>query len=479
VTEIADAVERFLQASLDPVLCEPGEETLAITSENFVLESRGQCAQLQAWDERRNLVRQVTAIERETRGKLVLRVARFGKLHGTLELIDRRRAVRDNVPLRSARLNFREQFRRFLRRQFPAYKLAELTTEADLEHTLSPAYPRALLRQGATAWAAIGAPEDLLHPDGALTFGLIWLDYLREREPRLAIQGLVLYLPAAHAKPTCLRLLFLDPAAAEYRVFVYDRAGLEERADLSDFGNLNTHLEPYCRRTLDAPFARHPDVETVDRNDGELSFRVHGLEFARTAGSQLLVGLETKRAGSAQDAAAWAGELSRMRSADAADRANPLYLKNPEAWLESQVRRHIREIDASLHAQPVYGQVPAFAASDRAVLDLLAMDHAGRLAVIELKASEDVHLPFQALDYWMRVRWHAERGEFQSHGYFPKNGTRRELLAEPPRLLLLSPALDFHPSNERVLRYFSPRIPVERIGVGLQWRKELKVLFRS
>ena len=62
------------------MLCEPGEEWLAITPENFVLEARGACAQLQAWDQRRNLVRRITAIERETRGKLVLRVARFGKL---------------------------------------------------------------------------------------------------------------------------------------------------------------------------------------------------------------------------------------------------------------------------------------------------------------------------------------------------------------------------------------------------------------
>ena len=151
----------------------------------------------------------------------------------------------------------------------------------------------------------------------------------------------------------------------------------------------------------------------------------------------------------------------------------------PEAWLESQVRSHIQEIDASLLSAPVYGQVPAFAAADRGVLDLLAVDNRGRLAVIELKASEDVHLPLQALDYWMRVQWHVERREFQANGYFPRGEIGRELLREPPRLLLVSPALDFHPSNERVLRYFSPRIPVERIGVGLEWRKELKVMYRS
>jgi hypothetical protein len=474
-TDILRAVERFLETSREPVLCEPGEEWLAITSENLVMEVRGACAQLQAWDLRRNLVRRVTGIERETRGKLVLKVARFGKQPGTLELIDRRRAVHGNVPLRSARLGFREQFRRFLRRQFPAYKLAELSTEADLTHTLSPAYPRALLRQGTSAWAAIGVAPEASHPDGVLTFGLIWLDYLRRREPSLALQGLVLYLPVTHAKTTCLRLLFLDPAAAQYCAFVFDDQGLEERVDLRDYGNLDTHLEPYRRRTFGPGIAEYEGVETIDRSDGELSFRVHGLEFARTAGPELLVGLETKYAAPPYNAAAFASELLRLRFADAADRRNPLYLKNPEAWLESQVRSHLQEIDASLLAEPVYGQVPAFAAADRAVLDLLAIDHRGRLAVIELKASEDVHLPLQALDYWMRVQWHVERREFQAKGYFPG----RELLMEPARLLLVSPALDFHPSNECVLRYFSPRIPVERVGVGLQWRKELKVMVRS
>ncbi len=191
---------------------------------------------------------------------------------------------------------------------------------------------------------------------------------------------------------------------------MFDDAGLEERADLRDFGNLDTHLE-------------------------------------------------SKRTANAEETG--------------------LYLKKPEAWLESEVRRQLPEIDAALLPAPVYGQVPAFAAADRGVLDLLAIDHRGRLAVIELKASEDINLPLQALDYWMRVKWHAERGEFQARGYFPQSETGRELLREPPRLLLVSPALEMHPSNERVLRYFSPSIPVERVGVGLQWRKELKVVFRS
>src|SRR6202035_4102338 len=103
--------------------------------------------------------------ENESRGKLVLRIERFAKRSGTLSLIDLRRAAGQNLELKSTRLEFRELFRRSLRRQFPTYRIAELTTEADLEHSLSPAYPRAMLQQGGSAWAAVGASPDPFHAD--------------------------------------------------------------------------------------------------------------------------------------------------------------------------------------------------------------------------------------------------------------------------------------------------------------------------
>jgi len=482
VNEIRQIIERFLESSLEPVLVEAGEEALAITAGNFALEFSNGALTLQAWDERRNLVRRVKGIGRETRKKLVLDVERFGKRSGTLELVDLGRSAGDQVELRSARLEFREQFHRFLRRQFPAYKVAELTTEPDLEHSLSPAYPRALLRQGASGWAAIGADAD--HPDGVLTFGMIWLDYLRQRATGTATHGLILYLPAGHERNTCLRLLFLNARIAQYSAFVYDENGWEAPVDLRDYGNLETRLEP-CRRRLPSPLdamlqpiLEVPGVDAVERADGEVSLRVRGLEFARTAGDQLLYGIDKRRqarSAKSNEIQRLAEELCRLRSADAADRRNPLYLRNPEAWLESEVRRSMEQIDARLRPSPIYGQVPAFAAVDRGVMDLVALEHCGRLAVLELKASQDIHLPLQALDYWMRVRWHLERGEFSAQGYFPGVALRRE----SPRLLLVSPALEFHPSAERILHYFSPDVPVERAGLGLQWRKELKVVWRS
>ena len=119
-------------------------------------------------------------------------------------------------------------------------------------------------------------------------------------------------------------------------------------------------------------------------------------------------------------------------------------------------------------------EAPGHVSGERGIIDLLGVDRNGRLAVIELKASEDIHLPLQALDYWMRVKWHLDRQEFPARGYFPGIA----LTGAAPRLLLVAPSLEYHPSNETILKYFSEEVPVERVGVGLEWRQEVRVMFR-
>ena len=74
----------------------------------------------------------------------------------------------------------------------------------------------------------------------------------------------------------------------------------------------------------------------------------------------------------------------------------------------------------------------------------------------------------------MRVKWHLDRNEFAGRGYFPSI----ELSRRAPKLRLVAPARDFHPSNEVALRYFSTGVEAERVGVGVEWRKELRVMFR-
>jgi len=130
------------------------------------------------------------------------------------------------------------------------------------------------------------------------------------------------------------------------------------------------------------------------------------------------------------------------------------------------------KIDPTLHPAPVHGQVLSFAAGDRGLIDLLACSPDGRLAVLELKTSEDIHLPLQALDYWMRIAWHAQRDELSP--LFP--GVT--LQNRSPKLLLIAPALAFHSSTAALLRYFSPEIEVERVGVNEDWRKDFRVVLR-
>jgi hypothetical protein len=479
--EVQAAVERFLEGSRKPALLEPGEPLLPLTKGNCVLELRNSRLTLHAWDERRNLARQIIDIREEQRGRLELVAARFPRKQGPLFLIDLARPASRDWERHGSRLVFRERFRQFLACEFPAWKLADITTEADLEHSLSPAFPRALLKKGASGLAAIGVGPDAVDPSAVLSFGLIWLDYLRRRERRAVIEGLVLFLPAGQERSTCLRLRFLDAGAARFEIFAYSEQDFSSRLDLRDFGNLETKLE-ICRapsmvhREWLDHLLRVPGVEQVASHSGEISLRVCGLEFARTSGSEILFGLADRAMASEnnlREIEQLARHLARLRSADAEPRGD-FCLRSPEAWLESQVRGAIETIDASLVPQPIYGQVPAFAGGDRGVIDLLAVDRTGRLAVVELKASSDLHLPVQALDYWMRVNWHLDRQEFGPNGYFPGVALRRDA----PRLLLVAPALEFHPTTESILSYFSPAIQVERIGLGLNWRTRLEVMFR-
>lgn len=156
-------------------------------------------------------------------------------------------------------------------------------------------------------------------------------------------------------------------------------------------------------------------------------------------------------------------------------RQHPLFRMHSERWLESLVVGDVSLIDERLEPQFLYSQVPAFSAADRAMIDVLTITRNGRLAVVELKADEDIHLPLQGLDYWSRVEWHQERGEFTNFGYFPG----RELSSETPLLFLVAPALHVHPATEVLLRYISPQIEWAFVGIDERWREGVKVVFRK
>ena len=177
--------------------------------------------------------------------------------------------------------------------------------------------------------------------------------------------------------------------------------------------------------------------------------------------------------------------LFLSRHADGAH-TDPLFRMAPERWLESRLRSRLAELLPGLRGDLLYSQVPALSSGDRGMLDLLTLDRSARLVVLELKADEDLQLPLQALDYWIRVRaLNADRQpaaapprlsrHSSAHGYFP--GV--EISPLPPRLVLAAPALRIHPANEPVLRYLSPEIEWELIALAEHWRRDLKIVFRK
>jgi hypothetical protein len=472
------AIERFLKASRQPCLLEPGEELLQLKEGSYSVDRNAARLTIQAWSDTRNLTRRIVGLGEERRGRLELVVEHFARSVGRLFLIDMARPDSQETGRRGGRLVFRERFRRFLTRQFPAWKLTEISAEQDLQHSLSPVFPRAFLRRGQSGVAAIAAAPDCLDASAILSFGLIWLDYLRRREQRLAVERLVLLLPAGAEQLTCQRIPYLDAKLAQYEVFAYSAEDFAVRLDPGDYGNFDTKLEVFRHASPEAlawvdRVKDLPHVERVVNNNGSVSLRVHGIEFAKTSGNEMLFGLQRRAA--ARD---WnMGEVERLAASLASLRrtpGSPLHDQEPEEWLASQVRGRLDVVDASLRPSPVYNQAPAWLGGQRGLIDLLAVDYSGRLAVLELKASQDIHLPLQALDYWMRVKWRLDRDEFSANGYFPGIVLRKQ----SPKMLLVSPALEFHPTTEAILQFLSGAVEIERIGVGANWRQQLQVMFR-
>ncbi len=501
--QIAAAIQEFLAGQPRAVAVEDGGVLFDFSTARFsVSTEHGKCV-LQLWSPERSTVRRVVGAELKG-DTLRLKVMRFGQAKPIQLTLSRERDQRTPTERRAARRSYAARLRAFLERRFAGWTIEQFSHDADLQRSFSPVYTRALVRQGSSSFALLGVnrQEDQAAIDGALTFGILWLDYCRQRAAGRGshVEGLKLLVPRGTSGVLRERMAHLHPDAARWQLFEWDEqtASLIEM-DPADRGNIDTQLVHRAdEQTARQRFARsirevselaaEAPLEVQVRHAGEVSFRLHGLELARVrmepqatsfqlaeqitfgaGANETLLGPDNREEMRALLAAA--ADLRRP----AGERNHPLWRMAPERWLESLVARDVRALDGNLLASPVYSQVPAMAGGDRGMIDLLAVTHDGRLAVIELKAEEDIHLPLQGVDYWARVEWHRQRGEFQRQGYFP----RIELADQPPLLLLACPALRVHPSTDTILRYLSPKIDVTLVALDERWRDELRVVFRK
>jgi len=523
---IAAALEAFLAEHPKAIVVEDGKVLFDMRAAKYSLATEhGRCT-LQLWSEERNIVRRVSAaMERGALRDRMLRLTtqRFGQTRpGSLDMLaDRDR--RTPSTREATRVHYLKALERVMLRgggsgdAWGEWKAEGFRTAMDLEKSFGPAYARGSLVHGQQAWAviAVNAEETQATIDGILTLGVLWLAHCREtsgdRRPWRQYRGLRIIVPRGMAALTVSRLPWMNADAAQWELWEFDQKTEEmEQRDAADHGNLTTRLvhaaneetarerfaESSARVMALVPEAMRSEVEQRIRSGAEMAFLLHGLEFARVrmgyAGQSFNRVQEISFGAGANETPLTdenAGELHELvarlfeRRSESGDKRDALYRMQPERWLESELRRDISLMDAHLDREHVYTQVPAFAAADRGMLDLLSVDKDGRLAVIELKADEDLHLALQGLDYWVRVRWHHRQnpdaasglGEFQRHGYF--GGVR---LAEgAPRLYLVAPALRVHPATDAVLRYLSPRVEWVLVALDERWRKQIKVVWRK
>ena len=502
---LACTIQEFLADHPQAAVLEDGRVLFDLRLAQYSISAdHGRCL-LHLWSAERNLVRAISSIE-PRRNTLRLETLRFGQSRPqTLTLIPdpdfRTPTARD-----TARKRYLRALEQALGHHCPGWIPEGFRSAADMEHSFGPGYARGLLTRGQSAFAVIGAgPEELPSViEGALTLGILWLDHCRSHGVgRRVVQGLKVVVPAGCAALARSRLVLLNLRLAQWDLCELDPASGEiSPCAIADIGNLDVQLthafDPQMAlersaSTIEAllsllPAGLRAATEIRPHSSTEIGFSLHGLEYARVRhglvpGSFVRQDEITFGAGPGETVL---DDTTHELFLDLMDRlfrsrhptgsaVDPLFRLQPERWLESILRRDLSVLESALGDAPVYSQVPALSAGGRTLLDLLTLTRDGRLAVIEVKADDDLHFPLQALDYWGRVRQLHRAGEFRRLGYFPG----RELSDEDPLLCLVAPALHIHPANETVLRHFSPAVPWQLIGLDERWREDCCVILRK
>jgi hypothetical protein len=498
-------VQDFLSEASGAVVLENGAVAFDLSQSKYSISGEYDKCLLHFWSSERNTVRRVLDAEVKN-GTLKLFVQRLGQAHPTKLEICRERDRRSPTAKKVARTSYEQKLRRALDRHFPAFTIIRLTTAVDLEKSFGPIYARGLVRQGQSAFAILGvnASETQASIDASLTFAILWLEACRKSAAgKFMVEGLRLFVPQGCSALVRERMANLNRAAAKWSLFeLDDRHDVLTEIDCTDRGNVSTRLVHATNESAALErFAESigrintilPNCDVAVLNPAELAFRWRGLEFARAR-----MGAEAATFRSRQEIVFGVGAEERVLDQrnwpiflqlltairdtrhPYGPRQHPLFRLRPERWLESLVVADVSVIDERLFSptteyRSLYSQVPAFSAADRAMLDVLTVTRAGRLAVVELKADEDIHLPLQGLDYWSRVAWHHSREEFPRFGYFPDLA----LSPEKPLLYLVAPALHVHPATDILLRYLSPEIDWEFVGIDERWREGVKVVFRK
>ncbi|HYR77084.1 MAG TPA: hypothetical protein VEM96_14715 [Pyrinomonadaceae bacterium] len=509
------AIHEHISAQKDWFFAEEGSAPLALGSDEFDFSVAHRRLIFSCWTESGSRSWHIKAWS-STGDKLILKASRrMGAEAATLELVPHASAKAMVASIAAARHARCENLAQIVTQPSVGEFLAEdhgpgpepLLPGAKIESAvLSPGmrrdqpgrYARIVLRlpHSRVAVTGIVAQSDARNVDSFFSSALLWFHRLQSRPKRPCIEKLIMVVEhniaeAARQRHALLRdalrraidLLEIDESWQELRALrPFERKHLW-RKRLARFPSIpgDETGEGVQRIIAQAPHT----VDVVRSRHGQ-TLRYHGLPFARVRRvmekDRIWFGIEGSRRRMLDDyhQPDWAKlfrDLETYRTESCRDRKHWLYRAAGEAWLESILRRDISKLDPGLIVAPLHAQFRTSHGGPTGArpIDLLALRHDGRLAVIELKVSEDREHVFQGVDYWRRVEAHRRRGHISTAKLFGD----REISDESPLVYLVAPALRFHPSFATLSRTIAPDIEVYRFDINEDWRAGVRVVRRE
>jgi hypothetical protein len=452
---------------------------------------------LTCWTEQGSSVWKIFAWE-WTGEKLMLQASRrMGAERPKIELVPRAAASAIALTVKTARQKRCDQLATLACSLQPGAKVERTSLSPGARRGQPGRYARIILRQRHQRIAVTGsvASSKASDADAFLSAALLWFVRASERARSPYIQQLWLVVESALVKPTLQRIALLRESLRE-AIVVYEDA--EQLTQLHAV-EIPTRPELWKRRTARFPpipagltteltagiIEVAPEaIDIVSARHGQ-TLRYFGLPFARV---RQLLGVERlwfgvegsrRRMLDGTNEGEWMNlvfSLIEHRSASASDHYHALFRNAGEAWLESLLRRDITRLDPGLIIAPVHAQFRTARGGVAGVrpIDLLALRHDGRLAVIELKVSESREHVLQGADYWQRVESHRRRGHISRAKLFGD----RKIKDEPPLIYLVAPTLRVHPSFNTLARSIAPDIEIYRFDINEDWRAGVRVMRR-
>jgi hypothetical protein len=437
-----------------------------------------------------------------TGGKLLLEAERrMGAERSLLELIPRATASAITETVSANRRALCERLAHLARAQFGGAKVERIGLSAGARLGQPGRYARILLRPdhrdriAVTGIVTKGEPGEV---DAMLSSSLVWFTRTREtaRDINTSKLCIILQSPLMEAARQRLALLREDLRRAICIYEIDDACQQLSPITCPNLTELWNEKPPRLAVIIEKPLSDWANrlialapaaIDVVRARHGE-TLRFHGLPFARVRRvmnvEQVWFGASGERARRRLDQSAWPDltglidELKEHRRAEATDHRHAFYRAAPEAWLESILRRDITRLDPGLIIAPLHAQFRTSRAGPHAAsrpVDLLALRRDGRLAVIELKVSEDREHVLQGADYWHRVEAARRCGQLARARLFED----AHIADAPPLVYLVAPLLRFHRAFRTLAQSINPRVEIYSFAINEDWRAGVRVMRRE